>query len=138
MSVVATGFLRARRPAASADPRSTQLPQPATAGPAGRGRVEPTAIAGSWHLWGHQGGGKSTLKLQAGTYIITGSFDVKGNATVTGSGVTLYFTCSAKPQGVTVSQSCQNGAGGSLDLEGGSTFTLTPPTCGTYAGLLVF
>jgi hypothetical protein len=71
-------------------------------------------------------GNTPTVVLNPGTYIIDTSagFTVTGNATISGSGVTLYFT-----NGGTFNTT---GGGNNLD------FQLSPPTSGQYAGILMY
>jgi hypothetical protein len=83
--------------------------------------------------------GNSILTLQSGTYIITGAFTVggTGGASITeNSGVMLYFTCSSG--GVTAPCTSPGQAGGSLNLGGTGSMTLSPMTSGPYANLTVF
>lgn len=65
--------------------------------------------------------GNSSATFSAGTYIIKGPMIVNGGDTVSGSGVTLYFTNS-----------------GSLTMNGNSHMAFSAPTSGTYAGILYF
>jgi Flp pilus assembly protein TadG len=75
-----------------------------------------------------------SLTMSAGTYIITGSFSLSSSGGVTGTNVTLYFTC-----GTSTPAACQPGqSGGQLHLSSSGGMTLTPPTSGTYKGLVVF
>ncbi len=53
-----------------------------------------------------------------GTYIVTGSINIGNNASLTGTNVTFYETA------------------GTLNLQGGATFTLAAPTSGSLAGIL--
>jgi hypothetical protein len=69
--------------------------------------------------------GNASLTMTSGLYIITGGgFIVSGNATVTGSGVTIYNTKG------------NSGAWGSIALSGNGSLTASPS--GTYAGVLFF
>src|SRR4051794_16935614 len=66
-----------------------------------------------------------TLTLQPGLYVMAGnSFSASGNAVITGSGVTLFFT----------------GRTGTWATYGitAATLNLSAPTSGTYAGILIF
>lgn len=56
-------------------------------------------------------------------YISGGDFTVGNGATLTGNGVTIFM---------------DNSAGGSINFEGGTKTTLTPPTSGTYSGMSYF
>jgi hypothetical protein len=81
--------------------------------------------------------GNASLTLQPGVYIITGGgFNVSGNASVTGTGVMIYNTASTYSY-----SSGTDGAGaayGGFNLSGKGTINLTPPSTGTYAGILMF
>ncbi len=73
--------------------------------------------------------GDASLTMSAGIYIITGGgFSVSGNASVTGTGVTIYNANSTFPS--------SGGTTGAISLSGNGTFKLTPATTGTYANLL--
>jgi hypothetical protein len=75
--------------------------------------------------------GNSRLTLNSGTYIIEGGgFTVSGGASVTGSGVTIYNAGSNYPN--------SGGNFGGITLSGNGTFSMTAPTTGTYAGILIF
>ncbi len=84
-------------------------------------------------------GGNATLTLGAGVYVIEGGFTGSSGGTITGSGVTLYFTCSGYPT-QTSDSSCPSGGGtgGYFSQTGGAGTTLSAPTSGTYKGLLMF
>lgn len=69
---------------------------------------------------GIQINGKATGTFEPGTYIIDGSMIVNGNDTISGNGVTFYFTT------------------GTLTMNGSSSANLVAPTTGTYAGILLF
>ena len=73
--------------------------------------------------------GNASLTMSPGIYIITGGgFSVSGNASVTGTGVTIYNANSTFPS--------SGGTTGAISLSGNGTFKLTPATTGTYANLL--
>ena len=75
--------------------------------------------------------GNGTLTLGSGVYIIEGGgFTVSGNANVTGSGVTIFNAGSRYPT--------TGGTYGSITLSGNGSFNLSPPTTGTYAGIVIF
>ncbi len=75
--------------------------------------------------------GNAKLTMNSGLYIIEGGgFSISGNASVTGSGVTIFNAESKYPTIV--------GNYGSISLSGNGTFNLSPPTTGTYAGVLIF
>lgn len=73
------------------------------------------------------------LTLEPGPYVITQMFDVSGDGSVTGKGVTLYFACSSYP---TPCRSGQRGA--SLEVSGnGLLYTTPPPDNASCVGLSV-
>ena len=75
--------------------------------------------------------GNAALTLSAGTYIIEGGgLTVSGNASITGSGVTIFNAGSKYPT--------TGGTYGSISLSGNGTYSLSPPTSGTYAGIVIF
>ena len=68
----------------------------------------------------------ATATFNSGTYVIKGgSLNIVGGTTVTGSQVMFYLT------GTNVSY-------GSVTISNGANATFTPPTSGTYTGLLFF
>ncbi|MGE5504578.1 MAG: hypothetical protein ACM31L_09160, partial [Actinomycetota bacterium] len=68
----------------------------------------------------------TNVTLSPGTYIVKGStFKVNGQATITGSGVTIILTGSS-------------GNYAQVDINGGATVNLSAPTSGTYAGVTFF
>jgi len=74
----------------------------------------------------------ATLRLNPGTYVVTGSLTV-GGGTLNGSGVTIYLACSAYPT------PCPSGGTGALvSVSSRSSVNLSAPTSGTYAGMTVF
>jgi hypothetical protein len=63
-----------------------------------------------------------TVNMAAGTYYVSGGdFKVNSNATVSGSGVTIYMA-----------------AGTNVTMNGNATVDLAAPTSGTYSGILFF
>ena len=75
--------------------------------------------------------GSASLTMSSGTYIIEGGgFSVSGAGSVTGSGVTIVNAGSDYPS--------TGGTYGSISLSGSGTYKLTPPTTGTYAGIVIF
>ena len=67
--------------------------------------------------------GSPTITFNPGLYVISGgTMTINSGATVTGSGVTFYFAD-------------QNSK---IQFNGGITASLTAPTSGTYAGILMF
>lgn len=69
---------------------------------------------------GLQINGNATATFNPGLYIIEGNMIVNGNDTISGNGVTFYFST------------------GSLTMNGNSHASLVAPTTGTYAGILLF
>jgi hypothetical protein len=80
--------------------------------------------------------GSGSLTLQPGVYVITGGLTLNGDVTLSGSGVTLYFTCG----GYSASDPapCGGSAGAGLTENGNATVDLGPPASGAYAGLTLF
>ena len=75
--------------------------------------------------------GNGTLTMDSGIYIIEGGgFTVSGNAGVTGSGVMIVNAGSKYPT--------TGGTYGSITLSGSGSYNLSPPTTGTYAGIVIF
>ena len=75
--------------------------------------------------------GNARLTLSNGTYIIEGGgFSVSGNASVNGSGVLIVNAGSAYPN--------TGGTYGGITLSGNGIVQLTPPSTGTYAGIVVY
>jgi len=64
---------------------------------------------------------KGTVTLKAGEYYLGGDLNIGSNATVTGTGVTLYM---------------EDGA--AVKINGSSTITMSAPTSGDYQGILFF
>lgn len=65
--------------------------------------------------------GNAAATLSPGVYIMQGSMLVNGGGSLTGSGVTFYFT-----------------SGGTLTMNGNAHADLVAPTTGTYAGILFY
>jgi parallel beta-helix repeat protein len=75
--------------------------------------------------------GTASLTLSPGVYLIEGGgVTVTGSASVSGTGVTLYNTSSNYPS--------NTGSYGGITLSGNGTFSLTAPTGGPYAGVVLF
>ena len=75
--------------------------------------------------------GNGTLTFDSGLYIIEGGgLTVSGNASVTDFGVTI-FNAGNK-------YSTTGGTYGSISLSGNGSYNLSPPTSGTYAGVVIF
>src|SRR5262249_2593016 len=63
----------------------------------------------------------ANINLAPGVYYLTGGLSISGTAQVTGQDVLLYFA-----------------SGSSLNLSGGGSLTLTPPSSGAYQGVALF
>ncbi len=75
--------------------------------------------------------GTASLTLNPGIYIIEGGgVTVTGGASIAGSGVMLYNTSSNYPS--------STGSYGGITLSGNGSFSLTAPTSGEYAGIVIF
>ena len=75
--------------------------------------------------------GNAKLTLNPGVYVLAGGgLTVSGNASISGSSVTLYNTESAFPN--------PGGTYGGITLSGNGNFKLTAPTSGPDAGVVVF
>jgi hypothetical protein len=75
--------------------------------------------------------GKAQLTLNPGVYILAGGgLTVSGSASISGSGVTLYNTESAFPN--------PGGTYGGVTLSGNGTVSLTAPSSGPDAGVVLF
>jgi hypothetical protein len=77
--------------------------------------------------------GNGTLTFSPGVYVIKKAFKVSGNATVYGTGVTLYFACSTYPSGCAAGK-----AGGVFEFTGNGAMAITPPASGAFAGITIF
>ncbi|MBV8673839.1 MAG: hypothetical protein JOZ33_10430, partial [Acidobacteriaceae bacterium] len=64
--------------------------------------------------------GSATVSFNPGTYIMQGNMIVNGGDTISGTGLTFYFSS------------------GSLTMNGSSGANLVAPTSGTYAGILIY
>ena len=88
--------------------------------------------------------GNAKLTLDPGIYVITGGgFTVSGNASVavsgptsslTGTGVMIYNAGT----GYNLASGADGGTFGAVTLSGNGTYSLSPPTTGTYAGVVIF
>ncbi len=65
--------------------------------------------------------GTSNNVFASGVYCFSGNLKISGNPTISGTGVTFYFSGSA-----------------SLNMTGGGTVSLSAPTSGTYNGILIY
>lgn len=85
-----------------------------------------------------------TLTLNPGVYVFTGDVSLAGGAKLSGTDVTLFFTCSVVSKKINIlSAACASGQkGAALDLSGNGTFALSAPTAATpsdpYANVVVF
>ncbi len=78
-----------------------------------------------------QASGNASLTLNPGIYILEGGgMTVTGNASIAGSGVMIYNTSSNYPS--------STGRYGGITLSGNGSFSLTAPTSGAYAGIVLF
>jgi hypothetical protein len=121
--------------AAVAPDRFASLPSPCTSGLTNYGSEKLTGNSSATIKPGIysaiSASGNATLTLCSGLYIIEGGgFSISGNASVTGSGVTIFNAGSIYP--------ATGGTYGSISLSGNGSYNLTPPTCGTYAGIVIF
>jgi hypothetical protein len=73
--------------------------------------------------------GNSTVTMNPGTYVVTGSISVLGNGSLIGHGVTIYLPCSSYPTACATGQ-----VGASMTVSGNATWTSqrrrTAPTRG--------
>ena len=74
--------------------------------------------------------------LSPGTYVVTGLWAFNGNAALTGSGVTLFFTCGT-PSNVRAC-AAPGEAGGRLDFSGNGDMTIQAPTSGPLQGMAIW
>lgn len=75
--------------------------------------------------------GTTSATFNSGTYILLGGgLTVHGGASMTGSGVMFYNTCSPSP--------CNNSNAGTITINGGGNLNLSAPTSGVYTGILFF
>ncbi|WP_422931162.1 DUF7305 domain-containing protein [Singulisphaera sp. PoT] len=104
----------------------SSLAAPSTAGLTTRGSI-PTYGTYTMNPGIYNGGvsigGGMTVTMNPGIYYMkSGSFQINNGATVTGNGVTIYV---------------DNG-GGQFSFQGGGNITLSAPTSGAYAGIVMF
>lgn len=75
--------------------------------------------------------GNLAYTLAQGTYVLKGtSISIAGSASLSGTGVFIFVTNSNYPS--------SGGACGSVSFSGGANSTVTPPTTGTYKGMLFY
>ncbi len=121
-------------PAATGDPLAT-LTAPSTTGLTNFGSV---SLSGNSSQTLNPGiysqiaaSGNAKLTLNSGVYVIKGGgLTVSGNAGISGAGVLIFNAGSNYPN--------TGGTYGSIALSGNGTFSLSAPTTGTYAGIVVF
>ena len=77
----------------------------------------------------------SDCTLRAGLYVVTGDWALTGNDDLTGTGVTLFFTCGTQSS----PRACNapGEEGGALLAHGNGLIKLTAPMSGPYAGLAI-
>jgi hypothetical protein len=120
--------------AVAADPLGS-LPEPSTSGLTNHGTENLSGASSATIQPGVYSAinvsGSASLTLASGTYIIEGGgFSVSGAGSVTGSGVLIVNAGSKYPT--------TGGTYGSITLSGSGSYKLTPPTTGTYAGIVIF
>jgi Flp pilus assembly protein TadG len=93
------------------------IPSSCSVDPSYSGNPTATLTAGCYN--GLSGNGNINLTLSPGLYIINGNFNLSGNVSLSGTGVTLDLL-------------------GSTSLPGNVTLNLTAPTTGTYNGVLIY
>ena len=76
--------------------------------------------------------GNSSVAMNPGTYVVTGSISVSGNGSLTGQGVTVYLACSGYPTACNTGQ-----AGATLSVTGNGTVDFSAPSYGTYQGMTI-
>jgi hypothetical protein len=80
----------------------------------------------------------TSCTLPPGLYVVAGSsavWDTSGTTTVTGVGVTLYFTCGTAAVPTACSPTIDDGS--TLDMSGASKLVLSAPTDGPLEGLVI-
>ncbi len=88
--------------------------------------------------------GNAKLTINPGIYIITGGgFTVSGNASVAVSGPTSSLTgtgvmISNAGTGYNLASGADGGTFAAVTLSGNGTYSLSPPSTGTYAGIVIF
>ncbi len=77
--------------------------------------------------------GNAIVTMNPGTYIIKGGgFTVSGNATVSGSNLTIFNA------GSNYNSTTDGGSFGGISLSGNGNINLNPPTTGPYSGILIY
>src|SRR5262249_17475992 len=77
--------------------------------------------------------GNAKLQLAAGTYVVKKWMKIGQQASITGSGVTIYLACQSYPNPCTPSD-----PGAVIELTGTGTLSMSAPTTGAFKGLTVF
>lgn len=93
------------------------VPEPSTSGPclnASGSTLQPGVYCSSLDL-------KGDVTLAPGVYVLQGGLTIRGNANISGSGVTIYLAGSSN-----------------VFINGNATVNLSAPTSGTYSGILFF
>jgi hypothetical protein len=100
------------------------------------GTAQPLSLSGSSSFTASPGvysditvSGKAQLTLSPGVYVVTGSLTARGQAKVSGTGVTIELACSSYPN------SCASTAG--LSLSGNATLTLDGGAMGAGSGFVL-
>jgi hypothetical protein len=108
-------------PTAMSSLASTVKTDPCTQGPGFYGAV---SLSGS-----------APCALTSGLYVFTDTLSIGGSRAVTGTDVTLYFTCGTG--GLRASSCAGDTSPGMLDAGGGNGLSISAPTTGSLAGLAV-
>src|SRR5262249_31640445 len=77
--------------------------------------------------------GNAKLTLAAGTYVVKKWMKIGQQASITGTGVTIYLACQSYPNPCTPSDQ-----GAVIELPGTGTLSMSAPTTGAYKGVTVF
>jgi Flp pilus assembly protein TadG len=125
---VATGVASVSDPLASLSapsvPNATTTPLSTYRG-YGSFTMQPGLYTGNVNL-----GNGGAFTMQPGTYYIQGgNFNIANGVSLTGSGVTIYI------DNTNVSGTSSPGT---ISFQGGTTTTLTPPSSGTYSGIVYY
>jgi hypothetical protein len=84
---------------------------------------------------GFTASGAAVVSFGAGSYILEGGgFSVTGSAAISGTGVTIFNVGSS----YNPSTGTDGGSFGAVTLSGAGTVSLSPPSSGTYAGILMY
>ncbi len=101
------------------------------------GNGQLTMTAGTYMIGsgGFTASGNAVIKLGAGSYILDGSgLSISGNAALSGAGVTIFNVGSS----YNPATGYDDGSFGAVTFSGSGAESLTPPTSGTYAGILLY